>query len=392
MKRGAGAGRRKDAPRVIVVGAGFAGLAAVRELHRAGAPVCSIDQNVYSTFQPLLYQVATGGLNPGDVAYPVRAFARKQAARFRLGELAGVDPAAGGSRSPTAPCSTTTTSSWHRGVGRLLRRDRRGRAHPRPVHPARRGRAAGPHHGPAGTARHRGPGQGRQLHRGRRRGDRRRAGRGPRRAARDALDAPSPRWTRRTCTSRWSRWPPPAGAVRPQRCSPTRSRQLRRRGVEVRLSTKISEITADRVMLANGGRTAQRRHRLGGRGVRAGRGSALGAAAGPRRPHRWPGPDLRVDRAGPDLRCRRRRADRRASRCPARPAGHPDRTARRHGRSWRLLAGRPAAPFRYHDKGIMATIGRRSAVVELPHGLRIRRHARLAGLARRCTCSPARRP
>ncbi len=99
----------EDAPRVIVVGAGFAGLAAVAELHREGAAVLLVDRNIYSTFQPLLYQVATGGLNPGDVAYPLRTLARKKAARFRPGELAGIDPAAAGSRSPTAPCSTTTT-------------------------------------------------------------------------------------------------------------------------------------------------------------------------------------------------------------------------------------------------------------------------------------------
>ena len=81
-----------DAPRVIVVGAGFAGMAAVQELDRAGAQVLLIDRNVYSTFQPLLYQVATGGLNPGDVSYPARAFTRRRGARFRLGEVTGVDP------------------------------------------------------------------------------------------------------------------------------------------------------------------------------------------------------------------------------------------------------------------------------------------------------------
>src|SRR5262249_26485635 len=77
-------GRRRvaaqDAPRVIVVGAGFAGLAAVAELVRAGVRVMLIDRNVYSTFQPLLYQVATGGLNPGDIAYPVRAFTSRRGA------------------------------------------------------------------------------------------------------------------------------------------------------------------------------------------------------------------------------------------------------------------------------------------------------------------------
>src|SRR5262245_18199760 len=71
--------RRPDdgAPQVIVVGAGFAGLAAVKALDRTGAQVMLVDQNIYSTFQPLLYQVATGGLNPGDVAFPLRVLDRK---------------------------------------------------------------------------------------------------------------------------------------------------------------------------------------------------------------------------------------------------------------------------------------------------------------------------
>ncbi len=58
-----------DAPQVIVVGAGFAGMAAVEELDRAGAQVLLIDRNVYSTFQPLLYQVATEA-EPGRCVVP----------------------------------------------------------------------------------------------------------------------------------------------------------------------------------------------------------------------------------------------------------------------------------------------------------------------------------
>jgi NADH:ubiquinone reductase (H+-translocating) len=78
------------APRVVVVGAGFGGLAAVRRLARAGAQVTLIDRSIYATFQPLLYQVATAGLAGSDVAYPVR----RHGAAFRHGELAGLDPAA----------------------------------------------------------------------------------------------------------------------------------------------------------------------------------------------------------------------------------------------------------------------------------------------------------
>ena len=60
-------------PRVVVVGAGFGGLAAVRSLARAGMTATLIDRNIFATFQPLLYQVATGGLAGSDVAYPLRA-------------------------------------------------------------------------------------------------------------------------------------------------------------------------------------------------------------------------------------------------------------------------------------------------------------------------------
>jgi NADH dehydrogenase len=79
---------------VVVVGAGFAGLAAVRRLARSGMQTTLIDRNVYSTFQPLLYEVATAGLTSSDVAYPVRSECRRYGAAFRHGELAGIDPTA----------------------------------------------------------------------------------------------------------------------------------------------------------------------------------------------------------------------------------------------------------------------------------------------------------
>lgn len=68
---------RPARPRVVVVGAGFAGLSAARELARGGAVVALVDPRPYTTFQPLLYQVATAGINAGDVAYPLRTFAGK---------------------------------------------------------------------------------------------------------------------------------------------------------------------------------------------------------------------------------------------------------------------------------------------------------------------------
>jgi NADH:ubiquinone reductase (H+-translocating) len=82
-----------NAPRVIICGAGFAGLSAISRLTRAGMRVTLVDGHLYSTFQPLLYQVATGGLNPGDVAYPAGGFAGRYGAIFRCGELAAIDTA-----------------------------------------------------------------------------------------------------------------------------------------------------------------------------------------------------------------------------------------------------------------------------------------------------------
>jgi NADH dehydrogenase len=81
-------------PRVVVVGGGFAGLSAVRALESADVDVLLLDRDLYNTFQPLLYQVATGGLNPGDVTYALRAFAARFAnAQFRRVTVTGVDAA-----------------------------------------------------------------------------------------------------------------------------------------------------------------------------------------------------------------------------------------------------------------------------------------------------------
>ena len=78
---------------MVICGAGFGGLSAISRLTRAGMRVTLVDGHLYSTFQPLLYQVATAGLNPGDVAYPAGGFARRYSAVFRRGELAAIDPA-----------------------------------------------------------------------------------------------------------------------------------------------------------------------------------------------------------------------------------------------------------------------------------------------------------
>jgi NADH dehydrogenase len=79
-------------PRIVIVGAGFGGLFAAQALSRVAAEVTIIDRHNYHLFQPLLYQVATAGLPPSDVAWPIRAILRRQRnATVLLGEVVAVD-------------------------------------------------------------------------------------------------------------------------------------------------------------------------------------------------------------------------------------------------------------------------------------------------------------
>jgi NADH:ubiquinone reductase (H+-translocating) len=79
-------------PRVVIVGAGFAGLYAARALRRAPVEVTVVDRRNHHLFQPLLYQVAMAALNPSDIAAPIRRVLRKQRnARVLLAEAVGVD-------------------------------------------------------------------------------------------------------------------------------------------------------------------------------------------------------------------------------------------------------------------------------------------------------------
>ncbi|HXU46085.1 MAG TPA: NAD(P)/FAD-dependent oxidoreductase, partial [Thermoanaerobaculia bacterium] len=81
-----------EKPLVAIVGAGFGGLSAARALRRAPVSVLLIDKNNFHTFQPLLYQVATSGLEPEEIAHAVRGiFHRQKNFDFRLGEVVGID-------------------------------------------------------------------------------------------------------------------------------------------------------------------------------------------------------------------------------------------------------------------------------------------------------------
>jgi NADH dehydrogenase/putative oxidoreductase len=85
---------RGGRPLVVVVGAGFGGIAVVRGLRHAACDILLIDRRNHQVFQPLLYQVATASLSPSDIATPVRAMLREQTnVRVMLGEATGVDAA-----------------------------------------------------------------------------------------------------------------------------------------------------------------------------------------------------------------------------------------------------------------------------------------------------------
>src|SRR6266849_11201011 len=79
-------------PRVVIAGAGFGGLTCARGLKHAPVDVLLVDRNNYHLFTPLLYQVASALLDPGEIARPVRELIRPLGnADFRQAEVTGVD-------------------------------------------------------------------------------------------------------------------------------------------------------------------------------------------------------------------------------------------------------------------------------------------------------------
>ena len=366
-----GQGGANDAvPRVVVAGAGFGGLAAVRPLARAGMRTTLIDRNVYSTFQPLLYQLATGGLSGSDVAYPVRAVSRRYGAAFRHGELAGVDAAArevlladGTTLGYDYLILATGVCAAHHGVpgaaeyslgmyhrhDAIVLRDRLMAELDRLSLTGLTGDVAVTVVGGGAT--------GVEL-----------AGsladlRGT------ALPAFFPEIDpARVHITLVEHGPGLLAPFHPALSDYTR-RQLAGRGVEVRLGTAIAEITPGKVVLADG--TALRSDiTIWAAGVAAPDAVSTWGLPQTANGRIRTGADLRVaghDRifAVGDIAL----IDGQPLPQLAQPALQMGNHAAAQIR--RLETGRAAVPFRYHDKGIMATIGYRSAVVQLPHRVRI---------------------
>ncbi len=83
-------------PHVVIIGGGFAGIATAKGLSDQDVRVTMIDQHNFHTFQPLLYQVATAGLEPADVAYPIRTiFGSARNVRFRHGRVRAIEHSRG---------------------------------------------------------------------------------------------------------------------------------------------------------------------------------------------------------------------------------------------------------------------------------------------------------
>jgi len=90
-----GANEMAENHRVVILGGGFGGLAAAQKLKRAPAEVILLDRRNFHLFQPLLYQVATGSLSPGEIAAPLRGvLSRQKNTRVLLGEAVDADPQA----------------------------------------------------------------------------------------------------------------------------------------------------------------------------------------------------------------------------------------------------------------------------------------------------------
>jgi len=359
-----------DAPHAIIIGAGFAGQSAVDGLRKAGLRVTMIDKNLYSTFQPLLYQVATGGLNPGDIAYPVGGFTAKRHARYTRGELAAIDQQGqhikltdGRQLSYDYLILATGMLANYFGVkgaeentfGLYTRVDSlRLRDH---IMDGFERLSADPGRFPEFTITVVGGGAtGVEL-----------AGTAAE-LRRDVLRATFPDVDPGRVHVRLIEMSPELLMPFQPKLREYARKQLAARGVDIRLNTRILEVTPDSVVV-DGGQSL---------------GSDLtvwtGGVAAPEEVAGWGLPQGHSGRilVGPDLRVQgtdRIFAVGDLALEPDKPSPQLAQPALQEGRHAarqivRLERGQQTQPFSYHDKGTMATIGRRSAVVELPHGAR----------------------
>jgi NADH dehydrogenase len=371
-----------DAPHVVIVGAGFGGFAAVDTLAKAAIRVTIIDRNLYSAFQPLLYQVATGGLNPGDVAYPVGGFTVRRHARYIRGELASVGAprqrikladgrefgydylilATGVAAAYYGvPGAAEYTYGLYTRADAIVLRDHVMAGFERMSEAADSSQNGGV--SPDGRASEfaitvvGGGATGVEL-----------AGTlGELRTV--VLRSTFPDVNPRRVHIRLVEMAPALLMPFNERLRDYTYRQLAARGVDIRLSTEIREVRKSSVVLGDG-QELRSDLTVWAAGVAAP--PAVAAWGLPQGKHGrlLVGEDLRVqgqDRifAVGDIALHQDE--------PSPQLAQPALQEGKHAAAQilKLVAGLSTEPFRYRDKGIMATIGRRSAVVQLPRGLRI---------------------
>jgi NADH dehydrogenase len=360
-----------DTPNVVIIGAGFAGLSAVSHLRKAGLRVTVIDKNLYSTFQPLLYQVATGGLNPGDIAYPVGGFTARRDARYIRGELTAIDQdtrvvrleggreigydylilATGVSANyfGVQGAAENTFGLYTRADAIVLRDHIMNGFEWLSADPGGQREFAVTVVGGGATGVELAGTLGELRN--------------------DVLRATFPDVDPDRLHIRLVEMAP--GLLMPfnEKLREYTRRQLADRGVDIRLNATIREVTQDRVLLADGtalpsdvtvwAAGVAAHQSVAAWGVPQGKGGRVQV-----------GPDLRVagtDRifAAGDIALDQGN--------PSPQLAQPALQEGKHAAAQivRLVRGEPTEPFRYHDKGTMATIGRRSAVVQFPRGARI---------------------
>src|SRR5580693_10751829 len=359
-----------DSPHVIIVGAGFAGLSAVGKLRKAGFMVTVIDKNLYSTFQPLLYQVATGGLNPGDVSYAVGGFTSRRRSRYVRGDLVGIDTAARQVKLTDGrelgydylmiatgvsanyfglPGAVENTFGLYTRADAIVLRDHIMNGFERlseSADPDREfvitvvgGGATGVEL--AGTAAE---------------------------LRREVIQSTFPDVDPARVHVRLIEMAPALVMPFHPKLREYTRKQLVQRGVDIKLNTEIREVRPDCVVLSDGqdlptdltvwAAGVAGPHSMADWGLPLGKGGRI-----------LVGPDLLVEGSDRifaigDIALNQQD-----------PAPQLAQPAIQHGKHAaeqvvHLVRGEPTQPFRYHDRGTMATIGRRSAIVELPQGPR----------------------
>ena len=363
-------------PVVVVIGAGFAGLAVCEALAKVEVDIVVVDRHTYNTFQPLLYQVATAGLNPGDIAYPVRSYTRLHPhMRFRQDEVAAIDFASCAVSFREGPPLSYDFLVLAAGAGTTYFGVAGAKEHAKAIYTmedaiavrdmalasVERASSHGADEGdltvvvvgggPTGVEMAGALADLRQME------FRTRYGEVDSSLSRIVLVEQQDRLL---------------GAFHPKLSAYAR-RVLERRGVEVRSAESVKEVRSDQVVLGSG-EVISCRLVIWAAGV--GPCSLTEALDLPTvRGRIEVGDDLRVKGLADvfaigDMAAVGSDGEGRPLPQLAQPAIQEGRLVGEQIR--RLLAGQETVPFRYRDKGIMATIGRRAAVAELKGGVRLR--------------------